>query len=141
MLIKSVFKISFMESILLEGTHKTPKIFADPQMGKIEIIGRSNPENSTKFYKPLIDWLDKYVDSDIGNIKITIDLEHYNTSSSKSLMDVLKRLKKLNKCSRDVSVNWYYEEDDEEMLEAAETYESMTDMEFNIIKKPVHDLE
>jgi hypothetical protein len=130
-----------MEKIYLEGTHKTPYVLADPDKGQIELKGRSNPENSAEFYKPLVDWLDNYADSNIGDLDLTIDLEHFNTSSSKCIMDVLKRLKKLNQANRKVNVSWYYEEDDEEMLEAAETYESMTDLKFKIISKPVSDLD
>jgi len=129
-----------MEKIIFEGTIKTPHMIADPDNGLIEIKGRSNPENSAEFYKPLIDWLDLYVSDNKGGVSLTIDLEHFNTSSSKCIMDVLKRLKKLKSSNKDVTVTWYYEEDDEEMLEAAETYESMTELEFNKISKKVPDL-
>lgn len=129
-----------MEKIIIEGTIKTPHMVADPENGLIEIKGRSNPENSAEFYKPLIDWLDLYVGNNKGGVSLTIDLDHFNTSSSKCIMDVLKRLKKLKTNNNEVYVNWYYEEDDEEMLEAAETYESMTELDFNKISKKVPDL-
>ncbi|MBE0655577.1 MAG: DUF1987 domain-containing protein, partial [Bacteroidales bacterium] len=99
------------------------------------IKGRSNPENSAEFYKPLIDWLDSYLETQNGGSVLVIDLEHFNTSSSKCLMDVMKRLKKIQSSNRDVNVRWYYEEDDDEMLEAAETYESMTGLKFSKISK------
>ena len=129
-----------MEKYIVEGTHKTPRLMADPDNGIIEIRGRSNPENSAEFYRPLIEWLDAYIENDFGNAEITIDLEQFNTSSSKCLMDVLKRLKKLNETGRNVVVYWYYEEDDEEMLEVGETYESMTNLNFNKIEKPISEL-
>ncbi|MGC9342837.1 MAG: DUF1987 domain-containing protein [Bacteroidales bacterium] len=129
-----------MEKIIIEGSHKTPHMIADPGNGQIEIKGRSNPENSAEFYQPLINWLDIYLEQNLGGATLTIDLEHFNTSSSKCIMDVLKRLKKLSNNHKSVSITWYYEEDDEEMLEAAETYESMTEMEFKKISKKVPDL-
>lgn len=129
-----------MDKIIVEGTPKTPSIQADPANGQIKIKGRSNPENSAEFYQPLIDWLDIYVKDFFGGASLTIDLEHFNTSTSKCIMDVLKRLRKINGPNRKVDITWYYEEDDEEMLEAAETYESMTGMEFKKISKKVPDL-
>ncbi|MFN4811466.1 MAG: SiaC family regulatory phosphoprotein, partial [Bacteroidota bacterium] len=49
-----------METLLIEGSAKTPTIKFDAEQGIIEIKGRSIPENSIEFYKPLIDWLEKY---------------------------------------------------------------------------------
>ena len=49
-----------MEKYAIEGTPKTPTISFDIQAGVLEIKGRSIPENSIEFYKPMIDALDKY---------------------------------------------------------------------------------
>ena len=49
-----------MEPISIEGTTKTPTVKFDAGSGKIEIKGRSIPENSIEFYKPLVDWLEEY---------------------------------------------------------------------------------
>jgi hypothetical protein len=126
-----------MEKIIIKGGHKTPYLFADPESGLVEIKGRSNPENSCECYRPLIEWLDIYSGAVKGNVNLTIDLEQFNTSSSKCLMDILKRLKTIREMNRAVAINWYYEADDEEMLEAAETYENMIGLQFTLISKPV----
>ena len=49
-----------MKPIIIEGTPKTPTIRFDVSEGIFEIKGRSIPENSVEFYKPLIDWLENY---------------------------------------------------------------------------------
>ncbi len=49
-----------MEPISIEGTPKTPSVKFDAASGNIEIKGRSIPENSIEFYKPLVDWLEEY---------------------------------------------------------------------------------
>jgi Ser-tRNA(Ala) deacylase AlaX len=128
-----------MEKILRQGTSKTPYILADPDQGLIEIKGRSNPENSAEFYKPVVEWLDEYVEFHKGEVTLVIDLEHFNTSSSKCIMDIMKRLKKIYTANRAVNISWYYEEDDEEMLEAAETYEAMTNLDIEKISKPINE--
>ena len=43
-----------MEPISIEGTPKTPTVKFDAEQGIIEIKGRSIPENSIEFYKPLV---------------------------------------------------------------------------------------
>jgi hypothetical protein len=52
-----------MEPIIIEGTPKTPTVKFDAAKGVFEIKGRSIPENSVEFYKPLVDWLDSYKES------------------------------------------------------------------------------
>ncbi len=128
-----------MEKIKNDATLKTPFVLADPENGQVELKGRSNPENSAEFYKPLIDWLDEYITTDKNKITLVIDLEHFNTSTSKCIMDVMKRVKKIHTADGAVKINWYYEEDDEEMLEAAETYEAMTGMNIDKISKPINE--
>ena len=80
-----------MDSINIEGTPKTPTISFDAKSGNIEIKGRSIPENSIEFYKPLVDWLDKYCEIAEGNVNVNIQLEYFNTSSSKCILDVFKK--------------------------------------------------
>jgi len=123
-----------MESLLIEGTAKTPNIRFDGNQGLIEIKGRSIPENSIEFYKPLVDWLDLYSQSPKQTTKVNIQLEYFNTSSSKCILDVFKKLESIHKSNREVVINWYYEEDDEDMLEAGEDYESIIRIPFKMIE-------
>ncbi len=124
-----------MDSINIEGTSKTPTISFDAGTGKIEIKGRSIPENSIEFYKPLVDWLDKYADVANGLVEVNMQLEYFNTSSSKCILDVFKKLENVNsKAGAEVVINWYYEEDDEDMLEAGEDYQSILKIPFKMVE-------
>lgn len=123
-----------MESLSIEGTAKTPTIKFDAELGIIEIKGRSIPENSIEFYKPLVDWLDKYSKSAKALTKVNVQLEYFNTSSSKCILDVFKKLEGIHKSNNEVIINWYYEEDDEDMLEAGEDYESIIRVPFKMIE-------
>jgi hypothetical protein len=123
-----------MESLLIEGTAKTPNVRFDGNQGLIEIKGRSIPENSIEFYKPLVDWLDRYSQTPKQSTKVNIQLEYFNTSSSKCILDVFKKLETIHKSNHEVVINWYYEEDDEDMLEAGEDYESIIRIPFKMIE-------
>ena len=119
-----------MDSIELEGTAKTPTVSFNAANGQLQIKGRSIPENSIEFYKPLVDWLEAYRGAPAANTQVDIQLEYFNTSSSKCILDVFKKLETLNEGSSSVTVNWYYEEDDEDMLEAGEDYSAIINMPF-----------
>jgi len=123
-----------MEPIIIEGTQKTPKVKFDAAEGVFEIRGRSIPENSVEFYKPIIDWLENYKKSPLKKTVINVRLEYFNTSSSKCILDLFKKLEAIYKAKNEVSINWYYEEDDEDMLEAGEDYESIIRVPFKMIE-------
>ena len=46
-----------MDALKLEGSPKTPDVNFDAGAGLLELKGRSIPENSIEFYKPLFDWM------------------------------------------------------------------------------------
>ncbi len=123
-----------MKPIIIEGTPKTPAIKFDAGEGVFEIKGRSIPENSVEFYKPLVDWLENYKEAPREKTVVDIKLEYFNTSSSKCILDVFKKLETIHKANNNVEVNWYYEEDDEDMLEAGEDYESIIRIPFKMIE-------
>ncbi len=123
-----------METIVREGTPKTPYVRLDGEKGIIEIKGRSIPENSIEFYKPLIDWLEEYGNGVSSDTAVNVQLEYFNTSSSKCILDIFKKLESIFKKGQKVEVNWYYEEDDEDMFEAGEDYQSIINIPFKMIE-------
>ena len=123
-----------MDPISIEGTPKTPTVNFDADKGLVEIKGRSIPENSIEFYKPLVDWLEEYLSSPKEKTDVNIQLEYFNTSSSKCILDVFKKLEAIYKSGSDVVINWHYEEDDEDMLEAGEDYQSIIKIPFKMVE-------
>lgn len=123
-----------MENLQLEGSAKTPQVNFDSQNGKLMLKGRSIPENSIEFYKPLNDWIDSYALEPTEVTTIDIKLEYFNTSSSKCILDLFKKLEKINGAKTEVSVNWYFEEDDEDMEEAGEDYQAIIKLPFKMIE-------
>lgn len=122
-----------MENLTLEGSAKTPSVTFDANAGKLEIRGRSIPENSIEFYRPLNEWIDAYASGPKAATVVDIKLEYFNTSSSKCILDLFKKLEKLNGNS-EVNVNWYFEEDDEDMEEAGQDYQAIIKLPFNMIE-------
>nr|WP_294860918.1 DUF1987 domain-containing protein [uncultured Fluviicola sp.] len=123
-----------MENLHLEGSAKTPSIHFDATTGKLELKGRSIPENSVEFYKPLNDWIDSYGKDPIGETSVDVKLEYFNTSSSKCILDLFKKLEAISGSKTKVIVNWFFEEDDEDMEEAGQDYQAIISLPFNIIE-------
>ena len=123
-----------MENIILDGTAKTPSVSFDFSRGVLELKGRSIPENSVEFYKPLNEWVVDYLDSPKGKTLVEIKLEYFNTSSSKCILDLFKKLESLKTKGAEVLVNWYFEEDDEDMEEAGEDYQAIIKLPFKMIE-------
>ncbi|HLP55652.1 MAG TPA: DUF1987 domain-containing protein [Fluviicola sp.] len=123
-----------MENLHLEGSAKTPSIHFDAAAGKLELKGRSIPENSVEFYKPLNDWIDAYGKSPVAETAVDVKLEYFNTSSSKCILDLFKKLESISGERTNVVINWYFEEDDEDMEEAGQDYQAIIGLKFNIIE-------
>ena len=86
-----------MDKITIEGTSKTPTIIFDSETGLLELKGRSIPENSIEFYKPVVESLDKYAIDPQDKTSVNIHLEYFNTSSSKCILDLFKKLEAIHK--------------------------------------------
>jgi hypothetical protein len=123
-----------MNNILLDGTPKTPTVHFDAATGLLELRGRSIPENSIEFYRPLIDWIDQYAREPKASTKLRVQLEYFNTSSSKCILDLFKKLEAVRKSGNEVQVLWHYEADDEDMLEAGEDYQAIINLPFKMIQ-------
>lgn len=123
-----------MEKFFIEPTRVTPLVNFDPEEGVLEIKGRSSPENSILFYQKIIDNLDDYANNGGDEFTANFSFEYFNTSSSKCLFDLFKKLNKISDAGKELIINWYYEEDDEDMMEAGEDYADLLDLDFNFLE-------
>ncbi|MFZ5554320.1 MAG: DUF1987 domain-containing protein [Bacteroidota bacterium] len=123
-----------MSNLVMEGSPKTPTIHFNRETGTMELKGRSIPENSIEFYKPVFEWVDSYGSNPKPETSVNVVLEYFNTSSSKCILDFFKKLENLNNGGKTkVIINWHYEQDDEDMLEAGEDYQAIISVPFKMI--------
>jgi hypothetical protein len=123
-----------METYYSEQTAKTPFIQFDPNGGVFEMKGKSIPENSKVFYTSMFEWLDKYVAQPASHTTLDIQLDYFNTSSAKCVIDLFKKLESIEKNNLGkVIINWHYNEDDGDMQEAGQDYQSIVKVNFNLI--------
>ena len=122
-----------MELVSLESTRKTPNVLLDPS-GRIKIGGRSIPEDASKFYDNILNWVLDYCHTPSDSTVVDIELEYFNSGSAKFVMQILRELSELLAEGRGLKVNWYYEEGDDDILERGEYYSSILDLEINFIE-------
>ena len=122
-----------MEDFYIKSTSKTP--YMNFQIaGIFEITGRSIPENSIEFYKPLLEWLDSYsLRKTIPSTHLQIRLEYFNTSSSKCLLEIFKRMEGIAKNSSPTKISWQYEEEDEDMKELGEDFKEILQIPVELV--------
>ena len=118
-----------MQDLTYEATHSTPGISFNASEGVLEMYGRSIPENAINLYRPVIEWLDKYMVEPKKETILNFKIEFFNTSSSKFILQILKKLEELNRQNFKVIVNWFY--NDEDILDLAEDYQELVGMKFN----------
>jgi hypothetical protein len=116
-----------MERLTIEGSDDTPAVLLDKSKGIFEISGRSLPEDTVTFYKPVIDWVDQYAQQPNAKTDFIFKLDYFNTASSKVILDFIASLKVIN----GVKVIWYYRDDDEEILDAGKEFAEQVDVPFD----------
>jgi hypothetical protein len=122
-----------MDDLIITGSKDTPHVNFNKNSGILEISGQSYPESISEFYPPVINWLKKFIDT--GNkIILNVKLQYFNTSSSKAILDILDILQDYHESGGNVTVNWYYEKDDEDILETGSEFKEDLTLTFNLLE-------
>lgn len=124
-----------MDSYVLEGTPKSPRVDFNAETGVLLLSGRSIPENAREFYRPMIEWVEQYNADPKRQTIFDICLEYFNTSSSKALFDLFKTAESINTNGKsEVIVKWKYENDDWEMRDAGLEYSRIIQIPVDMIE-------
>jgi len=122
-----------MEPLDIKATNDTPRVLFDPDNNLFEISGRSLPEDVVTFYQPVLDWLDEYTRTPLKKTDFVFKYIYFNTATSKLVQDILTRLEHLHEKGSEVKVSWYYEQDDEDMLDLGIEFKENVNIAFEII--------
>lgn len=120
-------------SYFIESTRNTPKVNFNVDNGSLEISGRSMPENTRKFYDPVISWLQGYQPDKTQEICLTLNLTYLNTSSTIAMLEILKTFGKLKENGNSLKVIWHYDKYDEDMKMAGEDIASISELDFEYV--------
>ena len=122
-----------MDPLFLESTKSSPEVRLMPD-GNIKITGRSISETIVDFYKPVGEWINEYIKMPADVTRVDVNLEYFNSASSKILINLCFRLTHVQLKHKKLVINWYYEDGDEDIREKGEYFSSVLNIPFNFIK-------
>lgn len=116
----------------IKPTESTPGVVLDPA-GIIMIKGRSMDKNAADFYKQIEEWIDTYISDPADQTRVDICLEYFNGINSMIFTSLIKKITEVKLKDKLVDINWYYEEDDDDILAQGENISSILDIPVNLI--------
>ena len=124
-----------MEDLQIQATKYTPKIKLDAQNAVIDIRGKSYPENTFEFYKPVMQWVEEYFQDPKQELTVNMEIIYFNSSSSKLFFDFFDLLEE-NRDKSKITIYWIYDEENESALEAGEDFiEDFEYLEIKLVSK------
>lgn len=120
-----------MKKLIIDGTKYSPRIVLNPE-GTISIEGRSLIEDPTTFYKPIFQWVQS---QNFEMLNMEIKLEYLNTSSTKQIFSLISSIND-HSGIKNIHIDWFYEDDDEDTFELGKEIESLFDISFDFYKFP-----
>lgn len=123
-----------MDNLIKEKTKNTFGVNFQTN-GNLELVGSSFPENASEFFSPLIKWLNQYCLEITGKITFAFRFDYLNSSSIKFISEIIDAMEAYHKSGGAVEGNWYYDENDEDIMEMGEELKEDVSFSFNIIMK------
>jgi hypothetical protein len=120
--------------LAIKETVFTPSVKIHPEDHTILISGQSRLEDPAPFYEELIPVLEAGIDEFKTHLSIDFKLSYLNSSSSKWLFHILKGIQNKFHGKKLITINWYFDEDDESMIEAGEVFQSLLHLPFNLLE-------
>lgn len=132
-----------MESLIIAGTEDSPSVKFDVNSGQFVISGKSRPENTVKFYTPIVDWINKFYETkpiqkgqiaDNPPIVFVFKLEYFNSISAKYILDIMFSIKDFISEGNKIGIEWHSAKLDDDMLETGKEFSNMANLKFDFIQ-------
>ena len=126
-----------MKNLFIKATKYTPEINLDAGSNTMSIIGKSYPENTFEYYKPIMLWLEEYLlHVETQDILFNLDLEYLNSSSLKAYFDLFDILESAKESGKSITINWIYDEDNDIAEETGEDFiADFVNLKINLVTK------
>jgi hypothetical protein len=120
-----------MFTINIPASNTEPCIqFSD---GVLTIRGRSIPSDSSNLYDPVIESFYQYTMQSLQQTEIHIELEYVNSTSNRSLLNLLIIAEHLYSDQKQVKISWYYHPGDEIMYEQGRIFQELINIPIALI--------
>lgn len=120
-----------MTRLEIPETNNTPHIVLDSTANLCKVEGKSFPEDSKEFYRPVIDWMDELIVAQPASFTIEFNLFYLSSSSIISVKQLLLKVVDLQAKGTKINVIWSYDEDDDDIKKTGEDYQKLTRINFD----------
>lgn len=110
-----------------------PEIILDKAKNIIRFLGTSIPEDPDKLFKPVMNWVNQYVESPNPETKLEFRMDYYNSSTARFFVEMLEKFEELNEKTGTVKIIWNYKKDDVVMQERGEDLQAIIKIPFEFI--------
>lgn len=86
----------------------------------------------------MLTWTEAFLDSLPTDVVLDIHLEYFNSSSVSSLASLVCKVNALRGRGTSVTLNWHYEEDDEDMMDSGTDIIDTFGVEMNLVPVPAY---
>lgn len=109
-----------MGSIYIQKTKKTPLINLNIKESLFQIKGPSFSEDIVDVYNPIIEWITENLTELENELICEMYFTVLNSASHKKIFQILIKLNSFLDNGKLIKVKWYYDEDDEDIMEMGE---------------------
>ena len=112
-----------MDNIFLEQSENSPKVTLDKDKAFIEFEGKSYPENTFSFYRPITEWLKNYFSNKHEKNKpITINFKfsYFNSATTQIIFEILDIIE--HSKVKEIEIYWFYDKENDNAYEDYEDY-------------------
>lgn len=122
-----------LATLEFKETRDTPEVLLDKKNNQFKISGNSLPEDSAKFFYPILDWIQEYIKDPNKSTHLICKFEYFNSSSAKMIYQIFIELEKIKDTENEVKISWHYESEDKLIEEKGLEYQSILDIPFEMI--------
>lgn len=124
-----------IEPIHIAPTETTLSIRYHEDKKQLVFSGESYPEDVHMFFAPVFTWLEQFLETK-PKFTVLFQLDYFNTSSSKALLDLLQMLEDYFLSGGPVEVRWCYRKGIEIIQEAGEEFREDFSLPFHLELTP-----
>ena len=122
------------EITIIQATETTPAFEFDRTKGALTLRGKSTSKDAFQFYQQIFELLAEYAKQPAAHTTLNIQLDLFNSASARCLIDLFKTAEIISNSKQTVTIKWYYDKGDKDMLETGKDFSDMGNLPFKMVE-------
>jgi hypothetical protein len=123
-----------MRIVVCTPTKSSPSIVFDEENKIFKVEGISTLVNAVEFYDSTTNWINANEDILPDSVEFYFHLPYFNSASMKGILMLMQRIKQGADTGKSWIIRWNVEDDDEFLLDAADSFEETLSFPIQIKK-------